>query len=103
MGFILNHDRTAVPPANHDGETPAERSTYERFNQLLVVQGRVTKRQRQNSSVRTRRETNPARWLDFAVDVELTSGADEEGATSGWNPGSPDVAVTWPAEFSGIT
>ncbi len=59
--LILDDNGASVLPAHHDREPPAEGSTYQRFDNLLVVGGRVTKGQRQNSSVRTRRDTNPAR------------------------------------------
>ena len=101
--FVFDHDRAAVVAANYDRESSGERSTEERFNNMLVVEGRVAKRQRQNSSVRTRRDTNPARWLDFGVDFATASGVEAVGDTSGWNPGSDELAVTSPAEFSGST
>jgi len=101
--FILDDNRTAVASANDDREAAAQRATYERFNNVLVVEGRVTKRQRQNSSVRTRRETNPVEWLDFDEDFAAASGAEAVGETSGWNPGSDELAVTSPDEFSGST
>jgi hypothetical protein len=83
VGFVLNNDGAAVLPANRHRKAATEGATYERFNNVLIIEGRVTKRQRQNSSVRTRRETNPARWLDFFEDVETVSGAEVDGATIG--------------------
>jgi hypothetical protein len=101
--LVFDHNRAAVVAANYDRESSGWGSTEERFNNLLVVEGCVAKCQRQNSSVRTRRDTNPARWLDFGVDFATVSGAEAVGETSGWNPGSDEVAVTSPAEFSGST
>jgi hypothetical protein len=101
--LILDDNRTAVMSSNDDREAAAEGTAYERFNNVLIVEGRVTKRQRQNSSVRTRRETNPVEWLDFDEDFAAASGAEAVGDTSGWNPGSDELAVTSPDEFSGST
>ena len=99
--LVFYDDGAAVVATNNDREASRGRSTEERFNNELVVEGRVVKRQRQNSSVRTRRDTNPARWLDVGADLETVSGAAAVGETSGWNPGSEELAS--PAEFSGNT
>lgn len=83
VGFVLDDDGTSVVRANHDRETPAKGATYERCDMLLIVKGRVVKRQRQNSRVRERRERKPGWWPAFTCGVDPVRGAASDGATSG--------------------
>ena len=95
--FVLNDDRTTITSAHDDGEAPGERSTNQCFyEQLIIVRG-VVKGQRQNSSVRSKRETNPLDDLcvvEVLVDDVAVLGAADDGETSGWNPGSTEFAET---------
>jgi hypothetical protein len=95
--FVLNDDRTTVASAHDDGEAPRERSTNQRFHEKLIIVRGVVKGQRQNSSVRSKRETNPFDDLCVVVvlvDVVAVLGAADDGETSGWNPGSTEFAET---------
>ncbi len=62
MGLVLNHHRSTVSGAHDHRETPRQGTTDQPFNEKLIVKRGVAKRQRQNSSVRTKRETNPWLW-----------------------------------------
>jgi len=84
--FILNDDRATVATAHDDGEAPGERSTNQRFHEYLIIVRGVVKGQRQNSSVRSKRETNPLEDLcvaDVLVDDVSVFGAADDGETSG--------------------
>jgi hypothetical protein len=98
MRFVLNDDWATITTAHDDGEAPGERSTNQRFYENLIIVRGVVKGQRQNSSVRSKRETNPLEDLcvvDALVDdVAVLGAADDDGETSGWNPGSTEFAET---------
>ena len=94
--FVLDDDRATIATAHHHREAPRERSADQSlYEQPIIVRG-VVKGQRQNSSVRSKRETNPLeRWcvVDVPVDVAVLGAADD-GDTSGWKPGSTEFAET---------
>jgi hypothetical protein len=54
--LVLNDDGRVVESAYHDRETTSGGTTEQRFDDRLIVEGRVAKAQRQNSKVRTSRE-----------------------------------------------
>lgn len=99
--LVLNHDRSAVE-SSHDDRTPTGQSTAEeRFDDGEVVGRRVAKGQRQNSRVRTRRETKALADVSRdVVDVDadgVTSVDTDDGDTSGCRPGSPVLWETVPS------
>lgn len=102
VGLVLDDDGTPVRATDDHRETPGERSAQQRFDEREIVGGRVPKGQRQNSKVRTRRETY-AFVVWCVVGGEPESGVADEGETSGCRPGSAELGDTWPAEFPGST
>ena len=60
--FVLDHDGPTVFGPYHHSETSGQRTADQSFNEKLIVSRRVAKRQRQNSSVRTKRDRNPWSW-----------------------------------------
>jgi hypothetical protein len=62
MWFVLDHHRASVSTPHYDRETSTEGTADQSFNETLIGERRVAKRQRQNSSVRTKRDTNPWPW-----------------------------------------
>lgn len=82
--LVLDHDGPSVEPANDDGAASREWATDQLLQGGEVVARRVAKRvQRQNSSVRTRRETNPRQPLDDARAGAAGVADTDDGATSG--------------------
>lgn len=95
--FVLDDDRATITRAHDDGEAPRERSADQSFYEQLIIFRRVVKGQRQNSSVRSKREMNPLdgwRVVEVLVDDVAVLGAADDGDTSGWNPGSTEFAET---------
>ncbi len=92
--FVLDDDRPAVESPHDDGASSREWPSEIGLNDGEVVGNRVAKAQRQNSRVRTRRETNAFadEWCARVADV-LAAANDETdaGETNGWRPGSPTL------------
>ena len=105
VGLVLNDDRPSIDPT-HDDRTPAsERATEKCLNGGEIVRRRVAKGQRQNSRVRTKRETNPgdATWrVRFAAPPGANVETDD-GDTRGCSPGSPVLDDTTPVPLPGST
>jgi hypothetical protein len=84
--FVLDHDGPTVFGPHYYRESGIERATDQRFNEKLIVSRRVAKRQRQNSSVRTKRERNPWSWwcVEVVGDEAVVPGvAADDGETRG--------------------
>jgi hypothetical protein len=84
--FVLDHDGPAVLGPHYHREPGIERATDQRFNEKLIVSRRVAKRQRQNSSVRTKRERYPWSWwcVEVVGDEAVVPGvAADDGETRG--------------------
>src|ERR1035437_6509067 len=105
MGLVLDHHRTSVTAPHDHGTSPVEGTPDQRFNGHEVVRRRVAKGQRQNSRVRTKRETKPCRPDDelAVLEVPLEGTTPEAGFTSGWNPGSVEFCATYPPPLPGKT
>jgi hypothetical protein len=107
MRFVFDHDWSTISSTHDDREPSAEGATKEGLYETLVFKRHITKGQRQNSSVRTKRERNPFAWWCVEVvgddDDVAVLGADDDGETRGWKPGSAEFAETWPAASPGKT
>jgi hypothetical protein len=90
--FVLDDDRSPVESPHDDGAPARERTAEILLNDGEVAGRRVTETQRQNSRVRTRRETkawaDERRFVDEGV-VGVANDETEDGETRGWSPGSP--------------
>jgi hypothetical protein len=99
MGLVFNNDRTSVAAPHDDRAATGQWSTEEGLENEEIVGRGVTKGvQRQNSSVRTRRDRKPLVVWCFTPDVDGSTTIDgaDDGETRGCNPGSPLLAETLP-------
>lgn len=89
--FVLDHDWSTVETSHDDGAPSGKGTAEVPLYDGEVVGRRVTKTQRQNSRVRTRRERNAFadEWCLDVEDVGVTNDETDEGETRGWSPGSP--------------
>jgi hypothetical protein len=92
MRFVFDDDRSPVEAPDHDGTATRERSPEILLNDGEVAGRGVAETQRQNSRVRTRRETKALvgeRCVDFVAVSGVTSDETDDGETRGCSPGSP--------------
>jgi hypothetical protein len=90
--FVLDDDRPTVESSNDDGAAPRERSSEVALHDGEVAGRGVSETQRQNSRVRTRRETKARvdeRCVDVVEALGVTNDETDDGETRGCSPGSP--------------
>ena len=90
--LVFDDHWSTVESSHDDGAPPREWPTKVLLDDGDIGERRVAKTQRQNSTVRTRRERNAFtdEWcFDVVGEFAATSDETDDGETSGCSPGSP--------------